>query len=47
MVVAGTTADKAENSARVKWVGAGVNLRTNEPTEEVLQRAVSEVLGGS
>ncbi|CZR64075.1 uncharacterized protein PAC_13972 [Phialocephala subalpina] len=33
-----------ENSARVEWAVSGVNLRTNRPTEEMLQKAVSEAL---
>ncbi|KAF8851186.1 UDP-Glycosyltransferase/glycogen phosphorylase [Acephala macrosclerotiorum] len=44
MVVASTEADQAENSARVEWVGAGVNLCTNTLTQETLQSAVAEVL---
>ena len=31
IVVAGTTEDKTEVSARVAWSGVGVSLRTNRP----------------
>ncbi len=44
LVVAGTTEDKAEVTARVEWSGAGVNLRTNRPTSDQVADAVRLVL---
>ncbi|HYN35217.1 MAG TPA: nucleotide disphospho-sugar-binding domain-containing protein, partial [Ilumatobacteraceae bacterium] len=44
MVVAGTTEDKPEISARVEWSGTGINLRTKRPTPLQLRNAVWSVL---
>lgn len=44
LVVAGTTEDKAEVSARVQWTGVGVNLRTNTPSVKAVGTAVRRVL---
>jgi MGT family glycosyltransferase len=44
LVTAGTTEDKADVNARVAWSGVGVNLATNEPTQEALRAAVRTVL---
>jgi MGT family glycosyltransferase len=44
IVVAGTTADRGDVSARVAWSGVGVNLATNAPTAEQLRPAVRSVL---
>lgn len=44
VVVAGTTEDKTEVSARVAWSGVGVRLGTNRPTEGAIARAVKTVL---
>jgi UDP:flavonoid glycosyltransferase YjiC (YdhE family) len=44
LVVAGTTEDKAETNARVAWSGAGVDLRTDRPSEQRIAAAVREVL---
>lgn len=44
LVVAGTTEDKAEVAARVRWTGAGVSLRTNRPTPHNIGTAVRRVL---
>ncbi len=44
LVVAGVTEDKAEVSARVAWSGVGVNLATNDPTPEVLRKAIRSAL---
>ncbi|MEV8212413.1 nucleotide disphospho-sugar-binding domain-containing protein [Leifsonia sp. NPDC077715] len=44
IVVAGTTEDKTEVSARVAWSGVGVSLRTNRPSEAAVRDAVRAVL---
>jgi MGT family glycosyltransferase len=44
LVTAGMTEDKADVNARVAWSGVGVNLATNEPTQEALRTAVRTVL---
>jgi MGT family glycosyltransferase len=44
LVTAGLTEDKADVNARVAWSGVGVNLATNEPTQEALRGAVKTVL---
>ena len=44
LVTAGMTEDKADVNARVAWSGVGVNLETNEPTQQALRDAVRTVL---
>jgi MGT family glycosyltransferase len=44
LVAAGLTEDKADVNARVAWSGVGINLATNEPTQEALRQAVRTVL---
>lgn len=44
LVVAGDKADKPEVAARVAWSGAGVNLRTGQPTPVSVAAAVRRVL---
>ncbi|MDG4823245.1 hypothetical protein O7635_15420 [Asanoa sp. WMMD1127] len=44
VVVAGTSEDKIEVSARVAWSGVGVNLKTDTPTADAVGTAVREVL---
>jgi UDP:flavonoid glycosyltransferase YjiC (YdhE family) len=44
LVTAGMTEDKADVNARVAWSGVGINLATNEPTQEALREAVRTVL---
>jgi MGT family glycosyltransferase len=44
LVTAGLTEDKADVNARVEWSGAGIDLKTNTPTAEVLAQAVRSVL---
>jgi len=44
LVVAGETEDKKEVAARVEWCGAGINLRKQRPSPEVIREAVREVL---
>jgi UDP:flavonoid glycosyltransferase YjiC (YdhE family) len=43
-VVAGNTEDKPDVAARVEHFGAGVNLRTGEPSAGEVRRAVRTVL---
>jgi UDP:flavonoid glycosyltransferase YjiC (YdhE family) len=44
IVVAGTTEDKTEVSARVAWAGVGVNLATNRPDAAAVGAAVRTLL---
>ena len=44
LVTAGLTEDKADLNARVAWSGVGIDLATNEPTQEALRKAVRTVL---
>lgn len=44
LVVAGTTEDKIEVTARVQWAGVGINLRSNKPAPDAIAGAVREVL---
>ncbi|WP_431218436.1 glycosyltransferase [Leifsonia xyli] len=44
IVVAGTTEDKTEVSARVAWAGVGVKLGTNRPEPRAVGEAVRTVL---
>jgi UDP:flavonoid glycosyltransferase YjiC (YdhE family) len=44
IVIAGTTEDKVEVSARVAWSGVGVSLRTNTPRDSQVADAVRRVL---
>ena len=44
LVTAGMTEDKADVNARVAWSGVGINLATNEPTQDALRAAVRTVL---
>ncbi|NYD67605.1 glycosyltransferase [Agromyces atrinae] len=44
LVVAGTTEDKIEVSARVAWSGVGIDLRTERPTTDAVRRAVRTAL---
>ena len=44
VAVAGTTEDKPEVAARVAWSGAGINLRTANPTEVAIRTAVRRLL---
>lgn len=44
LVVAGTTEDKLEVTARVEWSGVGVNLRSNRPSDGAIADAVRTVL---
>ena len=43
LVTAGLTEDKADVNARVAWSGVGLDLATNEPTQEALRKAVRTV----
>ncbi|MEJ1975022.1 MAG: nucleotide disphospho-sugar-binding domain-containing protein [Acetobacteraceae bacterium] len=44
IIAAGMTEDKADVNARIAWSGAGMNLRTNNPTPEAIQAAVRTAL---
>lgn len=44
LVVAGDTEDKPEIAARIAWAGAGINLRTGNPTPDKVRNAVRTVL---
>ena len=44
LVSAGLTEDKADVNARVAWAGVGIDLKTNEPTQQALRQAVRAVL---
>jgi MGT family glycosyltransferase len=44
LVTAGLTEDKAEVNTRVSWSGAGIDLKTNNPTPNALREAVRAVL---
>lgn len=44
LVVAGDGEDKPEIAARVAWSGAGINLRTGDPTADQVAEAVRRVL---
>ena len=41
LVVAGSDLDKPEVAARVAWTGAGINLRTGQPTREAVGTRLS------
>jgi MGT family glycosyltransferase len=47
IVIAGETEDKALIAARVAWTGAGINLGTQDPTQEQIGSAVRAVLADS
>jgi MGT family glycosyltransferase len=44
LVVAGDSEDKPEVAARVRWSGAGIDLRTGRPSAAMVARAVRRVL---
>jgi UDP:flavonoid glycosyltransferase YjiC (YdhE family) len=44
LVIAGRTADKPEVAARVDFVGAGIDLKTDRPTTSTIAHAVDRVL---
>lgn len=44
LIVAGETEDKMEVAARVEWAGAGINLRKQRPSPDLVRDAVREVL---
>jgi UDP:flavonoid glycosyltransferase YjiC (YdhE family) len=47
IVSAGLTEDKEEVSANVQWSGAGIDLRTNEPSPETVRAAARKILDSS
>ena len=44
IVGAGLTQDKADVNARIAWTGAGIDLKSNQPTPQVLRDAIRSVL---
>jgi MGT family glycosyltransferase len=44
LVVAGTTEDKREVSARITWSGTGISLNTDSPSPQQLREAARQVL---
>ena len=44
LVTAGLTEDKADVNARVAWSGVGINLATNEPTQQAVRDAIRTVV---
>jgi UDP:flavonoid glycosyltransferase YjiC (YdhE family) len=44
IVAAGLTEDKADVNARIAWSGAGIDLKTNNPTPDAIRTAVRTVL---
>jgi UDP:flavonoid glycosyltransferase YjiC (YdhE family) len=44
IVAAGLTEDKADVNARIAWSGAGIDLKTNNPTPDAIQAAVRTAL---
>lgn len=47
IVSAGLTEDKEEVSAHVQWSGAGIDLRTNQASPEMVRRAARQILDRS
>ncbi|KAJ3498859.1 hypothetical protein NLG97_g797 [Lecanicillium saksenae] len=47
MVLAGTSADKAETNAHVAWAGAAINLAQQQPKAKTIRDAVIQVLSNS
>jgi UDP:flavonoid glycosyltransferase YjiC (YdhE family) len=45
VISAGLTEDKLETSARIEYIGLGVNLRTQTPTSDAIAEAANKVLG--
>lgn len=44
IVCAGAGEDKPEVCARIEWSGMGLNLKTGQPTQEQIAKAVDEVM---
>jgi UDP:flavonoid glycosyltransferase YjiC (YdhE family) len=44
IVAAGLTEDKADVNARIAWSGAGIDLKTNNPTPDAIRTAVRTAL---
>jgi MGT family glycosyltransferase len=44
IIAAGMTEDKADVNARIGWSGAGIDLKTNNPTPEAIRAAVRVAL---
>ncbi|KAI9732803.1 MAG: hypothetical protein M1834_003741 [Cirrosporium novae-zelandiae] len=44
LICAGRSEDKADVSARVAWSGVGIDLRTDNPTDDMIKGAVEKIL---
>ena len=44
IIAAGLTEDKADVNVRIGWSGAGINLKTNNPTPDAIRAAVRSAL---
>jgi len=44
LVIAGETEDKPETAARAEWAGLAINLKTKNPSEEVVAKAVKNII---
>jgi UDP:flavonoid glycosyltransferase YjiC (YdhE family) len=44
LIGAGKSEDKPEICARIEWLGAGIDLKTDKPTPEKIRVAVGKVL---
>lgn len=44
LVCAGVSEDKKDTAERVTWLGAGIDLKTDNPTEQQIKEAVYEIL---
>ncbi|KAI8188579.1 4'-demethylrebeccamycin synthase [Colletotrichum sp. SAR 10_75] len=47
LICAGTSEDKKDTSARVSWVGAGIDLKTDNPSVAQVKEAVYKILNDS
>ncbi|RFU29035.1 hypothetical protein B7463_g7329, partial [Scytalidium lignicola] len=47
LVMGGTTEDKPEVNARAEWAGVSINLKTDNPSVEQIEKAVDEILQNS
>ncbi|RDW56347.1 hypothetical protein BP6252_14175 [Coleophoma cylindrospora] len=45
MVLAGHSEDKADIGMRAEWAGFAINLRTGNPTAEMISRGIDRILG--
>ncbi|KAH7143671.1 hypothetical protein EDB81DRAFT_652405 [Dactylonectria macrodidyma] len=45
LICAGQTEDKKDTAARIHWAGAGIDLKTDNPTTDQIRRAAERILG--